>query len=86
MATTTQPKINAVKTKLEHDLGSPGIHLLKFQVKNGFYNDFIPTFTNNKLVYPYTSAHIFPTVEMVSTGYNPRKVSAPRRIASQPEI
>lgn len=32
-----------------------------------------------------TSAQIFPTVEMVSTGYNPRKVSAPRRIASLPE-
>lgn len=32
-----------------------------------------------------TSAQIFPTIEMVSTGYNPRKVSAPRRIASLPE-
>ena len=32
-----------------------------------------------------TSAQIFPTVEMVSTGYNPLRVSAPRRIASLPE-
>ena len=32
-----------------------------------------------------TSAQILPTVEMVSTGYSPRKVSAPRRIASLPE-
>jgi len=31
-----------------------------------------------------TSAQIFPTVEIVSTGYNPRKVSAPRTIASLP--
>lgn len=33
----------------------------------------------------YTSAQIFPTIEIVSTGYNPRRVSAPRRIASLPE-
>jgi len=32
-----------------------------------------------------TSAHIFPTIEMVSTGYCPRRVSAPRRIASLPD-
>lgn len=32
-----------------------------------------------------TSAQIFPTIEMVSTGYNPRRVSAPRRIASLPD-
>lgn len=32
-----------------------------------------------------TSAQILPTIEIVSTGYNPRKVSAPRRIASLPK-
>lgn len=32
----------------------------------------------------FTSAQILPTVEIVSTGYSPRKVSAPRRIASLP--
>ena len=31
-----------------------------------------------------TSAQILPTVEMVSIGYSPRRVSAPRRIASLP--
>lgn len=31
-----------------------------------------------------TSAQILPTVEIVSIGYNPRRVSAPRRIASVP--
>jgi hypothetical protein len=35
---------------------------------------------SNKL----TSEQILPTVEIVSTGYKPRKVSAPRRIASLP--
>jgi hypothetical protein len=33
-----------------------------------------------------TSAQILPTMEIVSTGYNPLSVSAPRRIASLPEI
>lgn len=32
----------------------------------------------------FTSAQILPTIEIVSIGYNPRKVSAPRRIASVP--
>ena len=31
-----------------------------------------------------TSAQILPTVDIVSTGYKPRRVSAPRRIASLP--
>lgn len=38
-----------------------------------------------KPVYFHTSAQILPTVKIVSTGYNPRRVSAPKRIASQPE-
>jgi hypothetical protein len=38
-----------------------------------------------KIVIP-TSAQIFPTIEIVSKGYNPRKVSAPNRIASVPVI
>lgn len=33
----------------------------------------------------FTSAQILPTTEMVSTGYNPRRVSAPKRTASLPE-
>jgi len=36
-------------------------------------------------IFIITSAHIFPTVVMVSTGYSPRRVSAPRRIASLPD-
>jgi len=38
-----------------------------------------------KVKHKLTSAQIFPTVEMVSTGYNPVRVSAPRRIASLPD-
>lgn len=34
----------------------------------------------------FTSAQILPTVEIVSTGYKPRRVSAPRRMASLPAI
>jgi len=34
----------------------------------------------------FTSAQILPTVEIVSTGYKPRRVSAPRRMASLPKI
>ena len=34
----------------------------------------------------FTSAQILPTVEIVSTGYKPRRVSAPRRMASLPEV
>jgi len=33
----------------------------------------------------FTSAQILPTVEIVSTGYKPRRVSAPRRMASLPK-
>ena len=40
--------------------------------------------TLKKYVIKLTSAQIFPTIEIVSTGYNPRSVSAPRRIASLP--
>jgi len=37
-----------------------------------------------KYIIKPTSAQILPTVDIVSTGYNPRRVSAPRRIASLP--
>jgi hypothetical protein len=33
----------------------------------------------------FTSAQILPTVVIVSTGYKPRSVSAPRRMASLPK-
>jgi hypothetical protein len=41
---------------------------------------------NTELDRDFTSAQILPTVEIVSTGYKPRRVSAPRRMASLPKI
>lgn len=40
--------------------------------------------TRSKKICQCTSAEILPTIEIVSTGYNPRRVSAPSRIASLP--
>lgn len=41
---------------------------------------------NTELDRDFTSAQILPTVEIVSTGYKPRRVSAPRRMASLPAV
>jgi hypothetical protein len=53
---------------------------LKFKNKITFLNKIINDTSKKR----YTSAQILPTIEIVSTGYNPRRVSAPRRIASLP--
>lgn len=52
---------------------SPAEHKASIKIKDYFYSKLMPT-----------SAQILPTVEIVSTGYSPRRVSAPKRIASLP--
>lgn len=50
----------------------------------GMINLLLPKCSKLALKRKTTSAQILPTMEIVSTGYNPRSVSAPRRIASLP--